>query len=104
MGRRVSRRRRRTPRTRSFKYTYDATEVKVQSLRRPVLLQKIDDARRAKEIRVLLRNIDDGLEILADIDFQHLIQAFQRKLDSQGAEEADEELLGDLVGLNCSNG
>jgi len=78
----------------------DTTEVVVETLGSSVLLEKGNDAVRTEQVRVLLRNVDNGGEILADVNLQHLVQALHRKLESELAEEVDQELLRNLVRLN----
>ena len=78
----------------------NATKVEVQALSGAVLLKKIDDSGRTKQVGVLLGDVDDSLQVLADVDLEHLIEALKSKVHGETAEEVQEELFRNLVRLN----
>jgi hypothetical protein len=78
----------------------NASEVEVKTLSGTVLLKKVNNLGRTEQIRVLLGDVDDSLQVLADVDLEHLVEALKRELDSETAEVVQKELFRDLVGLN----
>lgn len=71
----------------------NATKVEVETFSCSVLLEKVNDSSGSEKVRILLRNVDDGLQILADVNFQHLIKTLQREIDGQTAEIVCEKFL-----------
>ncbi|PNY29194.1 Uncharacterized protein TCAP_00893 [Tolypocladium capitatum] len=70
----------------------DAAEVVEETLGRLVLLKQVDETNRDKELRVLGRNVDDGLQVLADVALHHGIEAVEGLLHRQPAKEAGQPL------------
>ena len=71
----------------------NATKVEVQTLCSAVLLEKIDDPGWSKEIRVLLGDVDHSLQVLADVDLEHLVEALHSKIDCEAAKVIRQKLL-----------
>lgn len=55
-------------------------------------LEDFDDLDRTKDIRVLRSDLNHDGKILADVDFEHLLDTFQRLFGGQLAEIVDEPL------------
>jgi len=67
----------------------DTTKVEVQTFSRTVLLEESDDTSWAEKVAVLLGNVDDCLQILANVDFQHLVHAFHGQINSEASKVVD---------------
>jgi len=78
----------------------DRSEVVVESLEGPVSLEELDELERSEEIRVLGSDLDDDLEVLSDVDGEHLLEAGEGLLDGESTEVTDEPVGGEEVGVN----
>ncbi len=58
-------------------------------------LEHLDELDRSKDIRVLGRNLDDNLQVLADVDFEHFLHAGHRLLSGKIAEVVHKPLQQD---------
>ncbi|GKT40436.1 uncharacterized protein ColSpa_00617 [Colletotrichum spaethianum] len=76
----------------------DAAEVVEETLGSLVLLEKVNQADRTKQIGVLGRDLDYGLEILADVVLDHRVQAVQGLLNGQLAEETGQPVKVEVGG------
>lgn len=78
----------------------DGTKVVIESLEGSVGLEELDKLEGSEEVRVFGRDLDHDLEVLADVDGEHLLQAGERLLDGEAAEVADEPVGGEEVGVD----
>ena len=78
----------------------DRSEVVVESLERSVSLEELDELERSEEIRVLGSDLDDDLEVLSDVDGEHLLEASEGLLDGESTEVTDEPVGGEEIGVN----
>eukprot|EP00976_Prorocentrum_cordatum_P057723 1163391-Prorocentrum_minimum.AAC.6 len=75
-------------------------EVEVEALVALERLHELDDGGRSELLGVLLRNLDDELKVLTDVAGQQLLEAVDGPLPREGAEELDQRLRLDSVGVH----
>lgn len=64
------------------------------------LFEHLDEADGADQVRVLGRGLDDDLQVLPNVDLEHLVEALERLLDREGAKVLDEPVRLEEVGVN----
>ncbi|KAI3480029.1 hypothetical protein L1887_57805 [Cichorium endivia] len=77
----------------------DGAEVVVEALERLEGLEHLDELDGAEEVRVLCGDLDDHLEVLADVDLEHLAQALERLFHGELAKVGDEPVWLEEVGV-----
>lgn len=70
------------------------TKIVIQTLKTLVALKQFNESDRTENVRVLGRNLDDNLEILTDVNTQHLVEAGHGLVCSKPAEVVGEPLFG----------
>lgn len=78
----------------------NATEVEVQTFCSAVFLEEVDDSGRPEEIRVLLCDVNHSLQILADVDLEHLVETLHGEVNGKAAKVIGQKLLGNLIRLH----
>jgi hypothetical protein len=63
-----------------------------RTLSRLELLEHFDETDGTDEVGVLGSGLNDDLKVLANVDLQHLVEAFESLLDRELAEVVDEPL------------
>ena len=71
----------------------DRAEVVVQPLKGLEALKHLDELDGAQDIRVLRGDLDDDLQVLADVNMQHLLETRHRLLGGETTEVVDEPLM-----------
>lgn len=60
-------------------------------------LKHLDDAMSADQVRVLCRRLHNNLQVLPDVDLEHLLEAFERLVDGKATKVVDQELCSGSV-------
>lgn len=70
----------------------NGTEIVVETLEGLEALEHLDELDGSQNVRVLGSNLDDHLEVLADVDAQHFLKAGNRLLGGQATKVVDNPL------------
>jgi len=83
-----------------FASTQDRAQVVKQTFRCLVFLKKSNETSGSKQVRVLLRNTHNHLQILSDVGSKHGVQAFKREFHGELAKVVYQPLFWKRRGLD----
>ena len=80
----------------------NGAEIVIETLVRLERLEHLDQLDGTEDIRVLRRDLNDDLEVLTDVDPEHLLHASKRLLSREAAEVVHEPLECDVSCPSCT--